>query len=499
MVLKFQLGYSLEKRDAFTEAAIKNGYKVEFLVKTGLTIEKENYHFDRFAGGVIFPVHNIAGKIIAFGGRILKTDKNAAKYLNSPESDIYHKGKELYGLFHAKKSIVQNDKCYLVEGYTDVISLHQAGIENVVASSGTSLTEDQIRLIKRFTNNLTILYDGDAAGIKAAIRGIDMTLEQGLNLKVLLLPDGEDPDSFAHKHNASEVLEFISRNETDFVLFKTRLLIDEAKNDPVKKASLITDIIKSIAKIPDAITRSVYVKECTGLLNTEENIIFSEIARVRRKKFEQKFQVQLPEAISEKKDIPAPTYNIKEFEGESQEREIIRILLKFGNRIIGKNKMNNLVDNIPVCRFIISEIKNDELELQNPVYKQIFDEYAHFSDNLQELDEKYFTHHPDKAVSSVAADLLTEKYTLSKNLFERDRKVFLETEDMMLEKLVIDAIMNFKSKKVLTALKNIQLQLGEAQKMNDNEKVEELQLRIHNLNEIKKTFAKNLGNRTIIQ
>jgi len=497
MIRKFELGYSQEKREAFTENAVKNGYKTEYLIKTGLTIEKENSHFDRFSGRVMFPIHNIAGKIIGFGGRILKNDKNVAKYVNSPESDIYHKSKVLYGMFQAKKSIVQNDKCFLVEGYTDVISMHQAGIENVVASSGTSLTEDQIRLIKRFTNNLTILYDGDAAGIKAAIRGIDMVLEQGLNVKVLLLPDNEDPDSYAHKHNASEVLDFIGKNESDFVLFKTRLLLDEAKNDPVKRASLISDIVRSVAIIPDTITRSVYVKECASLLGTGESVLYSEINRIRRNRFEQKYQVKLPESLTEKREVPIPAVS-KSFEGEIQEREIIRLLLNFGNTILKNEQNEPSSESETVGKFIISEIKNDELDLQHPLYKQIFDEYAHFLIQSGKVDEKYFIHHPDNAVSTMVADLLTKKHTLSKKLYEKDHRAYIETEDMKLNEAVPAIIIEFKNKKLITALRETQLQLFEAQKSGDIEKIEELQLRVQNLNVMKKTFAKKLGNRTII-
>jgi DNA primase len=498
MIKKFHLGYSLEKRDAFTEAAVKNGYRTDYLVKTGLTIEKEDYHFDRFAGRVIFPIHNIAGKVIAFGGRILKGDKNVAKYVNSPESDIYHKSKVLYGMFQAKKSIVQNDKCFLVEGYTDVISMHQAGIENVVASSGTSLTEDQIRLIKRFTNNLTILYDGDPAGIKAAIRGIDMVLEQGLNVKVLLLPDNEDPDSYSHKHSASEVLDFIAKNESDFVLFKTKLLLDEAKSDPVKRASLISDIVRSVAIIPDTITRSVYVKECANLLGTGESIIYTEINRIRRNRFEQKYQVNLPDSLAEKKQIPVPTVS-KGFEGEVQEREIVRLLLNYGNTKLSDSQKDNPGESETVGKFIVSEIKNDELDLQHPVYKQIFDEYAHFLVQSGNVDEKYFIHHPDNAISTVVADLLTKKHTLSKKLYEKDHRAYIETEEMKLNESVPAIIIEFKNKKLITALRETQLQLFEVQKVGDFEKMEELQLRIQNLNIMKKMFAKKLGNRTIIQ
>jgi DNA primase len=500
MIKKFQLGYSLEKRDAFTETAIKKGYKKDYLIKTGLTVEKEEFYFDRFAGRVIFPIHDVAGKIIGFGGRILKSDKNAAKYLNSPESDIYHKSKVLYGMFFAKKSVVQNDKCYLVEGYTDVISMHQCGIENVVASSGTALTEEQIRLIKRFTNNLTIVYDGDSAGIKAALRGIDMVLEQGLNVKVLLLPEGEDPDSFSKKHSASEVLDFIIKNESDLVLFKTRLLMDEAKNDPVKRATLISDIVKSVAIIPDAITRSVYIKECASLLHTEEGVLYSEIGRIRRGRFEQKYQVQLPEPIAEKKQIPYASTS-KLVEGEIQEYELVRLLLNYGNNILESSPGDGIkeIKIITVAQFIISEIEHDELEFQHPLYKQFFDEYAYFINNSKDIDEKYFTHHPDKEVSALAADLLSRKHVLSNKLFAKSAHVYIETEEMKLQEIVPATVMDFKSKKVLTALRNLQVQLLNAQQNFDIETMEDIQFRIQNLSAIKKTFAKSLGNRTIIQ
>jgi len=493
MIRKFQLGYSPDKRDAFTETAIKNGYKSEYLVKSGLTIEKENSRFDRFAGRVMFPIHDLAGKVIGFGGRILKSDKNAAKYINSPESEIYHKSRILYGIYHAKKSIVQNDRSYLVEGYTDVISLHQAGIENVVASSGTSLTDDQIRLIKRFTNNITILYDGDPAGIKAAIRGIDMILEQGLNLKVVLLPEGEDPDSFSKKHNASKVIDFIKKNESDFVLFKTRLLLDDAKNDPVKKATLITDIVKSIAIIPDAVIRSVYVKECAGLLKTGEGIIYSEINKIRRNKFEQKYQVKLPEPIAEKKNITQPEI-VKIYEGEINEREIIRVLLNYGNHVLFSGKHEDSKDQwiVTVGQYVVSEIRNDELELLHPLYKQIFDEYAHLINNSEKADEKYFVNHPDKEISSIAADLLAKKEHLSR-LWKR-----AETEEMKLNELIPAIIINFKNFKVMKDLHEIEVELSEAQQAGNFEKMEEIQYRKKNLDIIKTTLAKNQGNRVIL-
>ena len=273
MIRKFGLGYNPEGWGAFTKAAQEKGYKKEFLVKTGLTIENEKGLFDRFRARVMFPVFDLAGKVIAFGGRTMTADKKISKYLNSPESEIYHKSKTLYGIFLAKKSIVQQDRCILVEGYTDVISFHAKGIENVVASSGTSLTIEQIRLIRRLTPNVTIIYDGDAAGIKASLRGIDLVLEEGLNVRVLLLPDGEDPDSFARSHTPQDLADFIANNETDFINFKTKLLLGTAGDDPVERARLITDIVRSIAKIPDNIVRSVYVRETAHQLDVEDRVL----------------------------------------------------------------------------------------------------------------------------------------------------------------------------------------------------------------------------------
>ena len=288
IIKKFQLGFSTESRDALFQEAKKKGFNTDYLVKTGLCYTRDDGQMrDRFWGRVMFPVHTLSGKVVAFGGRILNTaDKKVAKYVNSPESEIYHKSRELYGIYFAKQAIVKQDKCFLVEGYTDVISMHQAGVENVVASSGTSLTSGQIRMIHRFTNNITVLYDGDWAGIKASIRGIDMLLEEGMNIKVMLLPDGDDPDSFARKHNATEFQEYIAAHEVDFIRFKTNLLMTDAGNDPYKRAGLIKDIVKSISVIPEAIVRSEYIKECSQMLHVEERILVSEVAKLKKEKEE---------------------------------------------------------------------------------------------------------------------------------------------------------------------------------------------------------------------
>ena len=282
IIHKFALGYSLEQRDALAIEAKKRGYKEEYLLKTGLCLEGQNgYISDRFRGRVIFPVFSLSGKVLAFGGRVLRKSDKLAKYVNSPESEVYHKSNVLYGIYQAKQSIVKNDNCFLVEGYTDVLSMHQAGVENVVASSGTSLTPGQIRLIHRFTNNITVIYDGDAAGIKASLRGIDLILKEGMNIKVVLLPDGDDPDSFAKKQSASSFTEYIKNHEVDFIRFKTNLLLDSAGNDPIKRAELISDIVQSIAIIPDTIVRSVYTKECSRLMEISEEVLLREINKIK--------------------------------------------------------------------------------------------------------------------------------------------------------------------------------------------------------------------------
>lgn len=299
IIRKFQLGYCLNQFDAFARDALQKGYKPEYLVKTGLCYSRDDGSLrDRFWGRVIFPVHTLSGKIVAFGGRVLKTDAKTAKYVNSPESEIYHKSNELYGIYFAKQAIVKQDRCFLVEGYTDVISMHQSGIENVVASSGTSLTPGQIRLIHRFTNNITVLYDGDMAGIKASIRGIDMLLEEGMNIKVVLLPDGDDPDSFARKHNATDYQAYINAHEVDFIRFKTNLLIDDAGNDPIKRAGLISDIVRSISVIPDAIIRSVYIKECSQLLQVEERLLIAEVNKLKEAQAEKDYKARQNTAAS---------------------------------------------------------------------------------------------------------------------------------------------------------------------------------------------------------
>ncbi|MCD4770739.1 MAG: DNA primase, partial [Bacteroidales bacterium] len=328
---KFEVGYALNKWEGFTEKALSDGYKPDYLIKTGLTIEKDEKRFDRFSGRVIFPIHSLSGQVLGFGGRTLKKDAKTAKYLNSPESEIYHKSRIVYGIFQARKAIMQEDKCFLVEGYTDVMSLHEAGFENVVASSGTSLTQEQIRLIKRFTSNISVLYDGDEAGIKASLRGIDLILEEGMNVKVTPLPVGEDPDSYSRKKSNEEFNDYLKRNETDFIRFKTELLLRESKSDPIQKANLVKDIVRSIAVIPETITRTIYIQECSNLMNLPEQVLYNEVNKLRRDKaFRDRNRYPGPA------DLPQQTQKrveaVRPKDGTPfSEREVIRLLLKYGS------------------------------------------------------------------------------------------------------------------------------------------------------------------------
>ncbi len=491
---KFQVGYSPGKWDAFTQEALKNGFKAEYLEKTGLSINKGDKLFDRFNGRIIFPIHSLSGRILAFGARTLKQDKNTAKYLNSPESEIYHKSRILYGLFFAKRSIVQNDKCYLVEGYTDVLSMHQAGIENVVASSGTALTSGQIRLIKRFTNNITVLYDGDEAGIKASLRGIDLILEEGMNVKVLMFPEGEDPDSFSKKSNSESFIEYIRENELDFVLFKTRLLSEEAKSDPVKKATMIGDVVRSVAKIPDRITRMVYIRECAAILNVEESILYSEADDIRRKEAVKKNRHQYNDqqrSKSEKITSQSALMNSPLPEKEIHEREIIRLLVNHGSKELFPSTENHPEKPVTVADFIINELERDELVLSNVIYNIIIRECKNLIGQNMIPSEKSFSNHQDTEISHVAADLLSTSYDLSRIWKRKEAQV--ETEEDVLKELVPSTVLAYKSFLVREWLKDTEAKLKDA---GDEESIL-LQQRYMILKNINMQLARQLGNRTV--
>jgi len=495
---KFEVGYSFEKRDSFSKKAVEDGYKQDFLVKTGLSIQHEDRIFDRFAGRVMFPIHSLSGQVLGFGGRILKTDVKTAKYLNSPESEIYHKSRILYGIFQARKSITQEDRCYLVEGYTDVMSLHEANVENVVASSGTSLTQEQVRLIKRFTQNITILYDGDAAGIKASLRGIDLVLEEGMNVKIVLIPDNEDPDSYSKKLSNEEFLKFLKENETDFIRFKTQLLLSEANNDPVRRADLIRDVVKSIAVIPEAITRTVYIKECSTVLEVSEPILYHEVNKLRQQKnFQDRNKYPGPE------DLPVlPPVIIKPAEREPvryySEKEIIRLLLKFGGVEFERtiNKEDGKEEMLTVSDYIVREITSDGLLFDDRVCSKIFAEFIFHAQHGLIAGDKQFVKHEDPEISSLSADLLADSHELSR--IWKDKQTFVETEDMKLKEIVGDAVLKFKSDKIIKIQKELKILLEEAQKANDTEKMQQLMKRYANLSVVLGIISRKLGNRILL-
>ena len=497
IIQKFQLGYSREQKDALSKTALNNGYKAEYLVKTGLSVQRENQYYDRFHGRIMFPIHGLSGQVLGFGARVLKSDEKTAKYLNSPESEVYHKSNILYGIYFARQSIIKNDKCYLVEGYTDVISMHQAGVENVIASSGTSLTVEQIRLVKRFTKYITVLYDGDDAGIKASLRGIDLILEEGLNVKVVLFPDGEDPDSFARNKSVTEFTDFILNNESDFITFKTRLLIRDSKSDPVKRATLITDVVRSIAVIPDGITRTVYIRECSKILDIDERVLYAEIRKIRRKKAEQKYRGNFTNTGYPEEEPKSIQAIRPDSESVTIEKDIIRLLLNYGNKevikVTNRNKQEELIS---VARYIVNEIENDDLEFKDPVLKIIYNEVIQAVSDGKQIDEKYFLYHPDDNIARISVDLLATTYQLSK-IWER-HETFVETEDMKLKEVVPETVNAFKNKKVVSLIKETQQKLRTAQENNDTDNILLLQQRFIVLNELKKSLSKNLGDRIII-
>lgn len=520
-IRKFQLGYALDQRDALAKAAQLAGYQRKYLEKTGLVIADEDGKrtYDRFRGRVIFPVHSLSGKVVAFGGRILKKAEKTAKYVNSPESEIYHKSDELYGLFQAKQTIVRKDHCFLVEGYMDVIGMHQAGIENVVASSGTALTRGQIRLIRRFTNNITILYDGDAAGIKAAIRGIDMFLEEEMNVKVVLLPDGEDPDSFARSRSASEFGEFIAGHETDFIRFKTQLLLKEVGDDPVKRADLISDMVRTIAIIPNNISRAVYIRECAAMMTIDEQVLINEVNKIRLGKVTAaspqtpsvtpvatgdgtKREEEGPEANAEANPAGDSTATTKAPVAPSPYRPfeiaLLRYVVRYGERVLFDYFDEERQEQVTmrVAAYIRFDLERDDLTFYTPQFKQMLDEAADRCDEPGFVAQRYFLAHPDPLISQAAASLISEKYQLSK-YHSKYRE--LEQEEDKLDLLVPRDIYAFKEAYILHQIKELQSQIKTAQAAGDMEGVMTLMARIAKLNEIKSVLCKELGERIVLR
>jgi len=498
VVRKFQLGYAFNQWDAFTRTALRNGYKKEYLQKTSLAKSRDQQLYDAFRDRIMFPIHNLSGRVLGFGGRILTSDKNKPKYINSAESDIYHKSKVLYGIFFAKSAMASRDNCYLVEGYTDVISLHQAGIENVIASSGTSLTTDQVKLIRRYTANVTLLFDGDPAGIKAAFRGLDMILEEGLNVRIVLFPDGEDPDSFARTKRPVEVREFIEKNARDFISFKTSLLLGETENDPIRKASLIREIAQTIALIPEPIARSLYVQKCADLMHIGENLLVAEVNKLRRKKATAGQGPPPPEEDQPVAGSPPEARKEVSESNDYQEKEIIRILLNHGDKDIrfeveNQDKRKDEVS-CKVFHYVVQDILDDQLSFDNPVCQEVFATYTAALGDQEPPREKTFIQHPDPRVRNLVIDLLTTPYTYSSN-WETKHRIYVSREEDMIKTLVLEAVYSFKLKKLEKMISANQkaLQEASARKETDQQELVRLMENDRQLKSVRIAFAKALN------
>jgi DNA primase len=529
---KFHLGYCPDEPDALTRAALAKGYTRENLLKTGLSIEKDDGHTlrDRFRGRVIFPVHTLSGKVVAFGGRIMTSDAKVAKYVNSPESIIYSKSRELYGLYQAKQAIVRKDRCFLVEGYADVISMFQSGVENVVASSGTSLTPGQIRLIHRFTNNITVLYDGDKAGIKASLRGIDMLLAEGMNVKVLLLPDGEDPDSFAQGRGATAFQQYIDTHQVDFIRFKVNLLMEDAADDPYSRSELIKSITQSISVIQDPIVRSVYITECSQIMKIDERLLINDVNRRQREQAQAAPQprqegtadntqsadsapensndqsaetdTENPQSTDEKAPEPSISaedklrQEIRALKRDGlgpmmdKERLLSQLIVRYGGRVMCTFQNDEGQDQeMTVGQFIVGSLQNDSLEFRHPVYKRFVEIMA---DHLEDKDfnsQKFFMSHPENFVSLTAASLMEERYQLSK-LFKDD----MPTEDVgHLFKLTRHIMADYQMEVVRLEIKKIEKEIQEA----STDNFAELQIRYQQLLQARSELSRTLGERVV--
>ena len=517
IIKKFQLGFSFEDRRAFSKAAIAAAYKPEYLVKTGLSILSDkhvegqpitiNDIFDRYTGRVIFPIHNGTGKVIGFGGRILNSDKKFAKYINSPQTDIYDKSKVLYGLYFAKKQITQEDNCYLVEGYTDVTSMHQAGIENVVASSGTSLTVDQIRLIHRFTNNITILYDGDVAGIKASFRGIDLILEEGMNVKVLLFPDGDDPDSYSKKVSGDDLRAFIKKNSLDFIKFKTNLLFEEARHEPVKKAALVKDIIESIAIVPDTITRNGYITECSHILQVDEQTLVFQVKATRDKKIVKKnFQSEVApietQSYSENTNQEVKDDLQKLLDADlnpfaQQEKNLVRLLLLYGTHLIEIQHLNedneNVTAEVSVAEFILNELDQDELSFMDSTCQMFIYEFMLQIKGGNIPNADYFVKHKNPQLAQTTINLISSNDQLSER-WKNKHNIMVAHETDNIKKSVNHDLFIYKEKRLQKLLRDEKEKLRTA---SSDEEIQTILISVQRLDALKSRVNKLLG-RTII-
>jgi len=500
IIQKFELGISPEAWEALCDQAKNKGYAEEFLEETGLVVRREDSRiYDRFRGRVMFPIHNLTGRVLGFGGRTLKTDKKVPKYVNSPESLIYHKSDVLYGLFFAKKAISDLDNCYLVEGYADVISMHQVGVENVVASSGTSLTTGQIRLISRFTKNVTILYDGDEAGIKASLRGMDMLLEEGLNVKVLLFPDGDDPDSFAMKHGEKAFKAYIQENSRDFIFYKTDILLRDAGNDPVKRAGVIHDVVESIALIPDDIKASVFIRECSTLLDIEERLLIVELNKLRlsaAKKSQQRAAenpISTTLAHADQPGEPPADFLLGDTVDEQavsatssslilQEREIIRILLHYGHMPAKWEQ------DYPIAFVLFAGLQ--DVDFEDPISKKILSIYLEFMEREELPDERFFITHEDREIADMAISLLASPYSLSPNWNDEKRKIYVAQETDNLKNAVLGPLYRIKKRKVEQSMQAIRDELKGTQ---EPENVDILMSKYQKLKQMERDLTHFLG------
>ena len=510
-IKKFGLGYSTDSWDAFTKEALGKGYKLEFLEKTGLTIvkEEEGKTFDRFKGRVMFPIHSMSGRVLGFGGRILTNDKKAAKYVNSPESDIYHKSKVLYGIFHAKQAIAKQDNCYLVEGYTDVIQFNQAGIENVVASSGTALTPDQIRLVSRLTKNITVLFDGDAAGLRASIRGIDLILEAGMNVKVCAFPDGEDPDSFAKKTPYNELVTFLEDNAKDFIQFKASLLVKEANNDPIKKAELIRDMVNSIGKIPDRIKREVYIQECSRIMDISEDVLFNTLAQIDKKELTEankKFKEEQKVFDVIKNDSPNQSSQLLTAEEIATllEKKIIEIVILYGNRTIefdeqylkinedGNEEIVTEIRQLKVFEKVYLSLQEDEIEFSNPLFRNLITQILNLYLQEGSFEKNEFLNQLEADAEQIVIDILMNEDKYKLDGWEEKKQVFVKAKDSeeVLKTLISETLISYREYLIQNLTKEL---LADFMAQKKSLTMEELMQIVNDYNALKVKISSSIG------
>ena len=494
IIQKFHLGYSPAEWDAFTKHAKQNGYSEELLEQIGLSIKGQKGLYDRYHGRVMFPIHSLTGRVIGFGGRILTNDKKSPKYQNSPESEIYDKKQTLYGIYFAKNAIARQDECILVEGYFDVLRMHQIGIENVVASSGTSLTMEQIRLVKRYTKNITMLYDGDAAGVHAALRGTDMILSEGMNVRVVVLPPEHDPDTFGKEFSVEYVSNYLKDNAKDFVRFKTELLLKDAQNDPIKRGQVIRDIVETISVIPDSIYRITYVKECSRLLDMPEQTLTNELNKILRAKFKKSLGVDdnvAPETETTTMPKQEETVEDQLPAGYYQERELVKLLLMYGREMIVDEREDEngqkIYEQVSVAQFIVDDLKNDGFVFTNAVNKKIFDIFDHAIDEGPIPKGQYFTSNEDETIAQLAADLLSSPYKLDQ--WEKF-SIFVKSEENNLRATVLSSIYRYKDLIIEDRRKAVEEELKNTEDMDDQLI---LLKRKKDLDDIRKQINKELG------